>query len=119
MCYSPHPMPSDAVERRSSRRVPARVPLTITDAATKLQATGQTRDLSSSGIFFYTTFPIRQGSSIDLVLMLPPELTSGDKSWVCCQATVVRVEDKVAGDLSGVAAKVVNMQVLPVLGEGG
>jgi hypothetical protein len=47
-----------------------------------------------------------------MVLILPPELTQGEKRWVCCQASVVRVEDKKDGNF-GVAARIRNMDVLP------
>ena len=46
-----------------------------------------------------------------MVLILPPELTSGDKRWVCCQATVTRVENNPDGTERGVAARMRNMQV--------
>ena len=49
-----------------------------------------------------------------LVLILPPELTSGEKCWVCCQATVVRVEDE--GTEFGVAAQIRRMDILPEIG---
>ncbi|MGH9510831.1 MAG: PilZ domain-containing protein [Terriglobales bacterium] len=108
-------MPNSKTERRSGPRVPVNVPLTITTTDPSLPATGHTRDLSSNGIFFYTDFPIRQGSSVEMVLILPSELTSGEKRWVCCQATVVRVEENADGRSRGVAAEVRNMDVLPEL----
>jgi hypothetical protein len=108
-------MPNNKTERRGGERVPVRVPLTISATETNLQATGHTRDLSSNGIFFYTDFPIRQGNNVEMVLILPPELTSGEKRWVCCQATVVRVEDDAEGNRHGVAAKVRTMEFLPEL----
>jgi hypothetical protein len=45
------------------------------------------------------------------VLILPPELTDGEKCWVCCQATVVRVEED--GTEFGVAAQIRRMDILP------
>ena len=43
--------------------------------------------------------------------ILPPELTSGEKCWVCCQATIVRVEEQ--GSEFGVAAQIRHMDILP------
>jgi PilZ domain len=106
-------MPNDKVERRSDPRIPVRVPVTITSPQKNLEASGHTRDLSSNGIFFYTDFPIEAGNDVEMVLILPPELTSGDKRWVCCQATVTRVENNPDGSERGVAATMRNMQVLP------
>lgn len=108
-------MPNNKTERRSRERIPVQIPVTITATETNLPARGQTRDLSSNGIFFYTDFPIRQGNNVEMVLILPPELTSGKKRWVCCQATVVRVEDNLDGKKHGVAAEVREMQFLPEL----
>jgi hypothetical protein len=66
-----------------------------------------------SGVFFYTDSKIREGSELELVLMLPPELTEGEKRWVCCQGAVVRVENTTTENSIGVAARIRNMQVLP------
>ena len=108
-------MPNNKTERRSGERIPVQVPVTITATDTNIQAAGHTRDLSSNGIFFYTEFPIRQGNNVEMVLILPPELTSGEERWVCCQATVVRVEDNAEGNIHGVAAEIRDMQFLPEL----
>lgn len=103
-------------ERRSGQRVPVRVPVAISAPDTNLQATGRTRDLSSNGIFFYTDSPIQKGNDVEMVMILPPELTSGEKRWVCCHATVVRVENNKDGSERGVAATVQKMEFLPEIG---
>ena len=65
-------------ERRSRRRHPARVPVTIKAQSGDVQATGVTRDLDSSGIFIYTDSKISEGSELEMVLILPPEITHGE-----------------------------------------
>jgi hypothetical protein len=45
------------------------------------------------------------------VLTLPPELTSGQKCWVCCQAIIVRVEEE--GEEFGIAAQIRRMDIMP------
>ena len=62
-------------------------------------STAQTRDVSANGVFLYTKSRMEKGTDVELVLILPPELTSGEKCWVCCQATIVRVEEE--GSSSG------------------
>jgi len=62
-------------------------------------------------VFLYTNSRMEQGTEVELVLILPPELTLGEKCWVCCQATVVRVEDQ--GGEFGVAAQIRRMDILP------
>ena len=66
-----------------------------------------------TGVFLYTDSQIREGSELEIVLMLPGELTDGEKKWVCCQAAVVRVERVEGENGLGVAASIRNMQVLP------
>jgi hypothetical protein len=70
----------------------------------------QTRDVSANGVFLYTKSKMEKGTEVELVLILPPELTSGEKCWVCCQATIVRVEE---GPEFGVAAQIRRMDILP------
>ena len=102
------PMKSDS-ERRSGTRVAARVPTRIRTAQGS-DETAQTRDVSANGVFLYTNSRMEKGAEVELVLILPPELTSGEKCWVCCQATVVRVEE---GPEFGVAAQIRRMDILP------
>ena len=100
-------------ERRSGRRVRARVPVSIKAGPGLVTAAGVTRDLSSGGIFLYTDSHITPGSELEMVLILPPELTHGITQWVCCQASVVRVEDGESGGNFGVAANIRSIEVLP------
>jgi hypothetical protein len=97
-------------ERRSGRRIPTRVPTRVRSAR-GLDQSAQTRDISANGVFLYTNSRMEKGSDVELVLILPPELTSGEKCWVCCQATIVRVEEE--GTEFGVAAKINRMDILP------
>jgi len=101
-------------ERRSRKRIPASGSISITSAQQE-QSTGHARDLSLNGIFFYTNQKIREGSDLEMVLILPPELTQGEKRWVCCQASVIRVEDGKKGEPMGVAATIRNIATLPEL----
>jgi hypothetical protein len=97
-------------ERRSGTRISTSVPTRVRTAAGSDQ-TAQTRDVSANGVFMYTQSRMEKGTDVELVLILPPELTSGEKCWVCCQATVVRVEQE--GSEFGVAAQIRRMDILP------
>ena len=99
-------------DRRSRQRIPARLGVSIRSAQGQ-PATGQTRDVSASGIFLYVNSEIQVGSQIEMVLMLPPQLTGGEKRWVCCQASVIRVEPGSEDGRFGVAASIRNMATLP------
>lgn len=100
------------VDRRSRRRIVARVPVRVknTDGGEDLNA--QTRDVSNNGVFLYSASRMVEGSDVELVLILPPELTSGEKCWVCCHARVLRVEQGPGKDF-GVAAEIQRMDILP------
>jgi len=97
-------------ERRSGTRIPTRVPTRVRTPEGSDQ-TAQTRDVSANGVYLYTKARMEQGTDVELVLILPPELTSGEKCWVCCQATIVRVEENGSG--FGVAAQIRRMDILP------
>jgi hypothetical protein len=99
-----------AAERRSGTRIATRVPTRVRTARGD-DHSAQTRDVSASGVFLYTKSRMEAGTDVELVLILPPELTSGEKCWVCCQATVVRVEEE--GKEFGVAAQIRRMDILP------
>ena len=97
-------------ERRSGKRILASVPTSVRNGK-GIEQTAQTRDVSTSGIFLYTKSRMEKGAEVELVLILPPELTSGQQCWVCCQAKIVRVEE--SGREFGVAAQIQRMDVLP------
>jgi len=99
-------------ERRSGTRITASVSTRVRTAQ-GTDLTAQTRDVSANGVFLYTNSKLEKGTEVELVLILPPELTSGEKCWVCCQATIVRVEEK--GTDYGVAAQIRRMDILPEL----
>ena len=73
--------------------------------------TAQTRDVSANGVFLYTKSRMEKGAEVELVLILPPELTSGEKCWVCCQARLSGW--KKDGQEFGVAAQIHRMDILP------
>ena len=106
-------MPPSKSERRSGERIAASVPVAIKTGPGSGSVTGVTRDLSTGGVYLYTNSQIEQGSALEIVLVLPPGLTGGEKSWVCCQASVLRVEQGTTEGAFGVAASIDNMQIMP------
>jgi len=100
-------------DRRSRKRVVAKLPVRVRGAAANAELSAQTRDVSTNGVFLYTESRMAEGSDMELVLILPPELTFGEKCWVCCQATIVRVEEN--GSEFGIAAQIQRMDILPEL----
>jgi len=110
--YSHCAMAPPKSERRSQNRIPVRLPVSIRSSQSE-SAAAYTRDLSMTGIFLYTDAEILEGSELELVLMLPPQFTNGEKQWVCCQASVVRVESGQDDKQIGVAANIRNIATLP------
>ena len=98
-------------ERRLGKRIVAQVPVQIRAATAHPEQTAHTRDLSTNGVFLYTQSQMAEGSEIEMVMILPAELT-GEKRWVCCHATVVRVEES-SGPRFAVAAAIKKMDFLP------
>jgi hypothetical protein len=101
-------------DRRSRRRVVATLPVRVRDTAADAELSAQTRDVSTNGVFLYSASRMTEGSDVELVLILPPELTAGEKCWVCCHARVLRVEQGPGKDF-GVAAEIRRMDILPEL----
>lgn len=102
-------MKTVTTERRSGKRISTRVSTRVRTQQGVVHD-AETRDVSANGVFLYTKSKIETGTDVELVLILPPEMTSGEKCWVCCQATVVRVEE---GPQFGVAAQIRRMDILP------
>src|SRR5579864_3217809 len=100
-------------DRRARQRFPVHVPVSLKTGA--IEEATQTRDLSTAGVFVYTNSRMQEGSELELVLVLPPEITFSDRRWVCCQASVVRVEENVSQGKHGVAAVIKRFDVLPEL----
>jgi hypothetical protein len=101
----------DKREKRTQARLTLSLPAKVKNSDTPETHAAITRDLSTGGIFLYTDQQIAEGSKLEIVLILPPELGFGEKQWACCQASVIRVED--GENKFGVAARIERLDVLP------
>ena len=115
-------MAHDKQERRSGQRTPVRVPVSVKTTGGSIETTGRQALvelrrllglLRDGGVFLYTDSQISEGSQLEMVLILPPEITRSEKQWVCCHASVVRVEEGQQEGSFGVAASIRSMDVLP------
>jgi PilZ domain len=79
-------------EKRSTRRFPLRLPVSVRYGESSEQHEAQTRDVSARGICFFVDNAIQAGSGIDFTLTLPPEITLTESIRVRCKGRVVRVE---------------------------
>lgn len=106
-------MTSPQSEKRSAPRKNLKVPAKVHANGADIDA--ETLNLSQSGIFLECATRVSEGSPVDIVMILPKEITGEAAKWVCCHATVERVEDKNNGGRYGVAASVTRMQAMPEL----
>jgi PilZ domain len=98
------------IERRTTRRIAASLPVRTTNAALG-NVLGVTRDVSLSGAFFYVASDSwKEGASIEYVLQLPEELTLAEPVLVLCTGRVVRVEQ--LNDKVGIAVQIESFSVL-------
>lgn len=83
--------------KRSAKRIRVEVPVHLE------QGTGITRDVSLSGVFFFTDQDFAPGTTFDFVLELD-YVSPGKPVLLHCRGEVVRVET--AGERVGVAASI-------------
>jgi Tfp pilus assembly protein PilZ len=69
------------------------------------------RDISVGGLFVFTDTPFREGSEIEIVLMLPKELGLPASEMVCCHGKIVRAE--LSAGHCGIAAEIERYQAFP------
>jgi hypothetical protein len=72
---------------------------------------GETRDISAGGLYFYTSADLSRTHSVRLVLPLPPELRESGRSWLICNAEVLRIEPQSDGRF-GVGAQLKRYEIL-------
>jgi hypothetical protein len=99
-------------EKRATKRVRWQLPASVSSESSG-RAPAELRDISSRGLFFFTQSSVVENSKLEIVLMMPPELQPHGHQWVCCQATVVRVEQDKSNRKLGVAAVINRCEALP------
>jgi PilZ domain len=95
---------SQEKEKRTTRRFPLRLPVSVRYGEGEQEHAAQTRDVSARGICFFVESGIQAGSPIDFTLTLPPEITLTESIRVRCKGRVVRVEGSVPAGKMAVAA---------------
>ena len=89
------------------------LPLTIRASGPngEIERQGQTRDVSFRGLYFLIDADFEAGSSIELVLTLPREITMAGDVHIRCFAQIIRVEPH--NGRKGVAARIERYEFLP------
>jgi hypothetical protein len=82
-------------ERRNARRYDLLLPVMVrVPAEVKDLQEGETRDISTRGLYFVTELDMQAGSELDITLTLPAELTHGSNVFVRAAGKVVRVDPR-------------------------
>jgi PilZ domain len=105
-------MAKTKADRRAVPRVLWQLPASVTFPDSG-RGQVELKDVSSRGLFFFSPAKVEENSKLEIVLIMPPELQQFSRQWVCCQATVVRVEEDKAQQKIGVAAIIDRCEVLP------
>jgi PilZ domain len=97
--------------RRGRTRFKVNVPLTVILGDRKIPAF--TRDLSNQGVYFFVANADEAliDQEFEFLVELPPEITLSTWCQIRCTGCAVRRE-KAAGDLTGVAARILDYAVL-------
>lgn len=92
-------------ERRANRRFSLDLPIIVKFVDNQVHdMRGQTRDVSSRGVFFYVSSRLKEGAAIEFVMTLPSEITLAEPIRVRCFGKIMRLEQE-AGKL-GVAVAI-------------
>ena len=73
-----------------------------------------TRDISMAGVFFYSDFSVPVGTSMQLMMTYPAEITYDQPISALCKGKVVRVERNARAGEFGVAVEIDSFE--PVVG---
>ena len=105
--------PIFAVEKRTGKRLPMHLLVSgrCPDGST-FEEIGETRDVSAGGVYFYTESRVAEGSPIDLLLPLPPQLADRREVWVLCKGEVARVEP-IPDGRNGVGVLIESYEMVP------
>jgi hypothetical protein len=83
-------------ERRSARRYDLSLPIVVRVPLEKEQSvqSGQTRDISTHGVFFTLNQDLIVDTVVDLRITLPADVTGGAEAFIRAKARVLRLEKK-------------------------
>jgi hypothetical protein len=79
---------------------------------------GQTRDISTRGVYFTLQKDLAPGTEVDFTLTLPAEITRGTEVFVRAHGRVVRVDKRVEEDQEAVGVAAVIERYDIIRGEG-
>lgn len=106
-------MDQETTDRRNARRFTMSLPVLVrfTHNGNIEEKVAHTRDVSFRGLYFMMDAPPEEGSSVEIVLTLPQQITLAGEVRIRCAARILRVEQR--EDTRGVAASIDRYEFLP------
>src|SRR5271154_4646759 len=103
-------------ERRMARRYDLSLPVNIRLPVNREPGAlnGQTRDISTRGVYFMMQKDLNPGTEVDFTLTLPAEITRGTEVFVRAHGRIVRVDKRTDEDFEtiGVAAVIERYDII-------
>jgi hypothetical protein len=103
-------------ERRIARRYELSLPVVVRSPIERQVEShnGQTRDISTRGVYFLIEEDMAPGTELDFTLTLPAEITRGTEVFIRAHGRVVRVERKSEDgtDKLGIAAVIEKYDII-------
>lgn len=106
-------MDHETTDRRNARRFTMSLPVLVrfTHNGNIQEKVAHTRDVSFRGLYFLMDTPPEEGSSVEIVLTLPQQITLAGEVRIRCSARILRIEQ--GEDTRGVAACIDRYEFLP------
>ena len=106
-------MPQSKRNHRRAERFSYRIPTSVRHPGSAERGVAVTGNLSQKGVFFFFDSKVQPGTEIELILIMPPEISEFARRWVCCNARVLRVEEQPGEKQVGIAAEITRCEALP------
>jgi hypothetical protein len=102
-----------AEERRAAQRFQIRLPMVVrwTSGSAIGEASTESRDVSSRGVYFFLPKEVTNGSPVEILLTLPHEITLAGPVKVRCLGRIKRAENDEPGRI-GVVAQIERYEFL-------
>jgi hypothetical protein len=101
------------LERRAAQRFDFYRPVSLRQPGNGLEGFGLTHDMSAGGLLFYTDFCVAQGDALEMVFVMPSEITLSENMRVRARGRVVRCAPPSLGTKSEVAVRLEGYEFLP------
>jgi len=111
--FNPEENTLTAEERRATQRFQIRLPMIVrwTSGSAIGEATTESRDVSSRGVYFFLPKEVSSGSPVEILLTLPHEITLAGPVKVRCLGRIKRAEEDEPGRI-GVVAQIERYEFL-------